>query len=850
MRNDTMRIGCSCVVIVDKTEIPISSASAHRSSLLYCQSGAAPNPETSRSRKLRPRVARLQQYPAVAWQNKMGKKDSGDKPSKGKGGGGGGGTGGGGGGDEREQKLQAILLADSFTKTFRPVTWQVPKVLLPLVNVPMLEYTIEFLAQNGVEELFLVCVWHADVIQSYINSSKWPSTITVRCINITSCLSAGDALRELDSLGLVRSDPFILISGDVISNMDLKKAIAFHKEKRKEDNNCIMTVVLKPVQKGAGAKPVVDDLVVALDRNSGQMLLFEDSYKKKKVSIPLEILADHSSGLSFHTDLLDCNVDICSPELMLQFSDNFDYQDIRKDFISNEVVNWELGMHIYGYLLQNEYAARVQDPRTYNSICWDIVTRWPYPMVPDAQLLPDGTYTHIGRYVYTEKGVKIDRTAVIGDGGVFGKDTVIEGNVSLRRTILGRGCKIGAGSTIVESHLWAGAIIEAGASVTQSIICDRAVVKKGAKIARGCFLSYDVVIGENVKLPEYTRVSMRKRIDDGTGTRSGGAAHSGGDDPKYDTDVLGPDGKGYVWSYTSSGDYDEDDENESEDEVEDDGGNDFDGFAGNGNLIFGAGGGGGAPRRDKGVELLRAHSLGCKEEEQWKMSLWRNMPKPIYNPSESDASEEGEEEILRAFRQVVADYISTGHAEGHAAADVLMEIKGFKFSQNRTFADCLSAAVPEILGLGVRVAGTSQQPGVAPSQVQVIKSLKNLLDMPSKGWGYVLLEPLIQKDTDDELVVLEIVEDVVLLEEHKATLRPLFSHILQLLYHSELVTEETILRWSAMRDEIDDDGDAKRKLFDAKGVQDFLEWLEASSEEDGDDDEDDDDSGEEGEEDE
>jgi translation initiation factor eIF-2B subunit epsilon len=61
--------------------------------------------------------------------------------------------GGGGEDSKRDQKLQAILLADSFTKAFRPVTWEKPKVLLPLVNVPMLEYTIEFLAQNGVEEV-------------------------------------------------------------------------------------------------------------------------------------------------------------------------------------------------------------------------------------------------------------------------------------------------------------------------------------------------------------------------------------------------------------------------------------------------------------------------------------------------------------------------------------------------------------------------------------------------------------------------------------------------------------------------------------------------------------------------
>jgi len=41
-----------------------------------------------------------------------------------------------------------------------------------------------------------------------------------------------------------------------------------------------MTVVMKQVQKNAGIKPVLDDLVVAVDSNSNQLLLFDDNYKK------------------------------------------------------------------------------------------------------------------------------------------------------------------------------------------------------------------------------------------------------------------------------------------------------------------------------------------------------------------------------------------------------------------------------------------------------------------------------------------------------------------------------------------------------------------------------------------
>eukprot|EP01041_Mallomonas_annulata_P008628 gene8628-17798_t len=385
--------------------------------------------------------------------------------------------------DEKgEQKLQAIVLADSFSKSFRPITWKMPKVLLPLVNVPMLEYTIEFLAQNGVEEMFIFCVWHADMLQAYINNSKWPSTISVRCITSTACLSAGDALRELDSMGIIRSDPFILISGDVISNMDLHKAMKFHKEKRKADNNAIMTVVLKRVQRTAGVKPIMDDLIVAIDKNSSQLLFFEDSVQSDSMNIPLEIMEEHSN-IQCRSDLLDCHVDICSPELLLQFSDNFDYQNIRRHFIRNEVVNWELGKHLYGYILQNEYAARVHDLRTYHFICRDIVSRWVFPLVPDSQLLhTDNTYTHSKGYVYREKGVKITRSATIGEGVVIGRGSVVGEGVILKRAVIGRNCVVGDRAVIEDSYLWTGAVVEEGASVKYSIICDGAIVKKGAKI--------------------------------------------------------------------------------------------------------------------------------------------------------------------------------------------------------------------------------------------------------------------------------------------------------------------------------------------------------------------------------
>ena len=200
-------------------------------------------------------------------------------------------------------------------------------------------------------QIFIFCVKHTELMEKYIAGLHLPTKLTVRCITSSSCLTQGDALREIDSMNVIRSDPFIVINGDVISNMNLSKAIAFHKEKRSTNPNAIMTVVMKEVTKHSGLRPIPDDLVVALDSNTSQLVLFDNNISASEVNLPKEVIFDHNS-IDIRTDLLDCQIDICSPELLLQFSDNFDYQNIRKHFIQSEVINWELGQHLYAYIIQ------------------------------------------------------------------------------------------------------------------------------------------------------------------------------------------------------------------------------------------------------------------------------------------------------------------------------------------------------------------------------------------------------------------------------------------------------------------------------------------------------------------
>lgn len=52
------------------------------------------------------------------------------------------------------------------------------------------------------------------------------------------------------------------------------------------------------------------------------------------------------------TDLIDTNISICSPEVLLMFSDNFDYQSLKRDFVAGTLSEEELGKKIHCHILQ------------------------------------------------------------------------------------------------------------------------------------------------------------------------------------------------------------------------------------------------------------------------------------------------------------------------------------------------------------------------------------------------------------------------------------------------------------------------------------------------------------------
>ena len=102
-------------------------------------------------------------------------------------------------------------------------------------------------------------------------------------------------------------------------------------------------------------RTVSDDLVVGMNEDTNQIVLFEDNLAESAVQLPSSFMDAHKS-MVVRADLSDTGVYICSPDVLARFSDEFDYRSIGKKFICNSVAEEEEG-------LQNRIFAHVLDSK-------------------------------------------------------------------------------------------------------------------------------------------------------------------------------------------------------------------------------------------------------------------------------------------------------------------------------------------------------------------------------------------------------------------------------------------------------------------------------------------------------
>lgn len=334
---------------------------------------------------------------------------------------------------EANQKLQAVLLADAVFgskvtggddeyQSFGLRPWSSDEstssqILCPINNVPIVDYILDFLSSNGVEQVIIVigtCAGSDDALEDYLMDTKRRQRYNFELLFLkdTSLTNAGDALRELSKRNWIRPSkqalPFLLVSGDVIADIDLREAMKAHKQRHSHDSAALMTIILKPVSTTMNKSssslscpsndspsivPRASDLVVGLvkataktaatvdaqagsnssgkreddstsnnidEDNDYRVMMYDNrSSDKSGVTLPCTFLTQSQStpggangnggsnndgGLSIRTDLMDTGISICSPDVLGRLEDEFDYLDLAHDFVTNSVAEEEDGL--------------------------------------------------------------------------------------------------------------------------------------------------------------------------------------------------------------------------------------------------------------------------------------------------------------------------------------------------------------------------------------------------------------------------------------------------------------------------------------------------------------------------
>ena len=114
--------------------------------------------------------------------------------------------------------MKAVILSGGMGKRLRPITDYLPKPLVPVCSTPIIEWQMRYLKKYGINEFVICAGYRADQIVNFLESKNFAATIHFSVEK--SPLGTGGAIRNARKY--IGSDNFIVINGDVITNLDLK----------------------------------------------------------------------------------------------------------------------------------------------------------------------------------------------------------------------------------------------------------------------------------------------------------------------------------------------------------------------------------------------------------------------------------------------------------------------------------------------------------------------------------------------------------------------------------------------------------------------------------------------------
>ncbi|NND86993.1 MAG: nucleotidyltransferase family protein [Nitrosopumilus sp.] len=117
--------------------------------------------------------------------------------------------------------MRAIILAGGKGKRLKPVTDYIPKPLVSINNIPIIEWQIRYLKKFGISEIIICIGYKKEILENYLNIKKL--NVVLKFSNESTPLGTGGAIKKAGKM--IKGKSFIVINGDIITNIDLKKLV-------------------------------------------------------------------------------------------------------------------------------------------------------------------------------------------------------------------------------------------------------------------------------------------------------------------------------------------------------------------------------------------------------------------------------------------------------------------------------------------------------------------------------------------------------------------------------------------------------------------------------------------------
>ncbi len=340
----------------------------------------------------------------------------------------------------------------------RPITYDVPKAMVPLRNQPFMGYMMDFLRAAGLEGAVLSLGYLPDPIQEHFDQKDLDGFTIDYAVEDTALGTAG-GIKNAE--GYLDGGPFVVVNGDVLSGMDLRVAIEKHKV-----SDGLATIVLTSVE---------DPTAYGLVEVDHEMLVHRFLEKPA---------ADEVT-----TNLVNAGIYVLEPEVLSMIPAGQEVSIEREIFPHLQA---ERRLRAY---ISSSYWRDIGTPRSYLAASQDVLSG-------AVGAREDFDYLHVDPSVVLGKGVKVLPPVSIAADCVLEHQATVGG-----RSSLGQGCRIGEGAVVEGSILFDGVGVEADAVVRGSIIGPGARVGQEAIVRGLSVLGARCVVGEGNVLEQGIRIN-------------------------------------------------------------------------------------------------------------------------------------------------------------------------------------------------------------------------------------------------------------------------------------------------------------------------------------------------------